>query len=372
MKITGVDVIAVRGRKSPRMPMAFVEVHTDEGITGLGESQPHRGLALFESLHQLGDELCGADPFQIEAHWERLYRQGADMCAVSGLETAMWDIIGQALGVPIYNLLGGACHESIHVYVDGFFRGNDPTPEAQAQAAQEAVAQGFDALKLDVDDYLFSGPSGTVGKSMHRGIRPSELRAVVETVSAIRKAVGDEVHLALDCHWAFDVTSAVELGRALEPYHLMWFEDPIPAGNPKALAKLRSETAVPICVGEALETRYAFRELLELQAADVLMPDLCRTGGILEMKKIAALADTYYVPIAPHNMMGPVATMASVQLCACVPNFRILEFQLGDVPWRDDILDKPLPLKDGYLELPTGPGLGIRLTHKEVAKYRVY
>jgi galactonate dehydratase len=124
-------------------------------------------------------------------------------------------------------------------------------------------------------------------------------------------------------------------------------------------------------VGEVLETRYAFREILELQAADVLMPDLARTGGILEMKKIAALADTYYVPIAPHNMMGPVATMASVQLCACVPNFRILEFQLGDVPWRDDLLDKPLPLKDGHLELPTEPGLGIRLNHKEVARYRV-
>jgi galactonate dehydratase len=262
MKIADVEVIVVKGRKSPRSPMVFVEVHTDEGITGLGEALPNQGVALVGVLRELGAALRGADPFQIETHWERFYRLGAHMPAVSGLETAMWDIIGQALGVPIYSLLGGACHENIHVYVDGFFRGNDPTPEAQAQAAQEAVAQGFDALKLDVDDYLFSGPGGTAGKSMHRGIQPSELRAVVATVAAIREAVGGEVHLALDCHWAFDVTSAVELGRALEPYHLMWFEDPIPAGNPKALAKLRSGIAVPICVGEVLETRYAFREIL--------------------------------------------------------------------------------------------------------------
>jgi galactonate dehydratase len=371
MRITDVDVIAVKGRKSPRMPMVFVEVHTDEGITGLGEAQPNHGAAVYESLRQLGDELRGTDPFQIEAHWERFYRRGADMCAVSGLETALWDIVGQSLGTPIYNLLGGACHEDIHVYVDGFFRGSDPTPEAQALAAQEAVAQGFDALKLDVDDFLRSGPRGTSGKAIHRGIRADELHDTVETVAAIREAVGDRVHLAIDCHWAFDVTSAAQLGRALEPYNLMWYEDPIPAGNAKALAKLRSEIAVPICVGEVLETRFAFRELLERQAADVLMPDLARTGGILEMKKIAALADTYYVPIAPHNMMGPVATMASVQLCACVPNFRILEFQLGDVPWRDDLLDAPLSLVNGRLELPTRPGLGIRLNHKVVAKYRV-
>ncbi|MBN1584083.1 MAG: mandelate racemase/muconate lactonizing enzyme family protein [Anaerolineae bacterium] len=365
MKITDCQVSAVKGRHWPRFPMVFVELHTDEGLVGLGEALPYQASGLLESLDHMGEALVGADPFQIERHWERFYRGGASMAALSGIETAMWDIVGQALGVPIYNLLGGACHERIHVYVDGFFREGEPTPEAYAQKALEAVALGFGALKMDVDDFLLSG------KALNRGIHSTELRTVAETVCAIREAIGDDVDLGMDCHWAFDVSSAINLGKALEPYHLMWLEDPIPSGNVKALSKVRSEVDIPICTGEVLETRFAFREMLEQQAADILMPDLARAGGILEMKKIAAFADTYYVPIAPHNMMGPVATMASVHLCACIPNFRILEFQMGDVPWRDDLIDRPLVPKDGCLALPTGSGLGMRLNHKQVSRYRV-
>jgi len=365
MKITEVEVVAVKGRHWPRFPMVFVEARTDEGLTGLGEALPFQATGILESLRQLGEAVQGANPFQVEYHWERLFRSGAHLPSLSALETAMWDIIGQALGAPIYNLLGGACHERIRVYADGFFRGGQPTPEAYAQMAQEAVAEGFTGLKMDVDDFLKSG------KALNRGIGSAELREIVETMEAIRSAVGDDVDLGIDCHWAFDVSSAVKLGKTLEPYNLMWLEDPIPADNVAALAKVRAEVPVPICTGEMLETRFAFREMLEKQAADIIMPDLARTGGILEMKKIAAFADTYYVPIAPHNMMGPVATMASVNLCACVPNFRILEYQMGDVAWRDDLLDKPLSLKAGHLELPTDPGLGIRLNHAEVGKYRV-
>ena len=345
--------------------MVFVEVHTDEGLTGLGEALPYQATGVLGSLCQLGEAIRGANPFQVEYHWERFYRSGAHLPALSALETAMWDIIGQALGTPIYNLMGGACHERIHVYADGFFREGQPTPEVYAQKAQEAVSQGFDALKMDVDDFL---PSG---KALNRSISPAELRNIAETVKAIRNAVGDDVDLGMDCHWAFDVSSAVKLGKTLEPYDLMWLEDPIPSGNVTALAKVRAKVGIPICTGEVLETRFAFREMLEEGAADILMPDLARTGGILEMKKIAAYADTYYVSIAPHNMMGPVATMASVHLCACIPNFRILEYQMGDVAWRDDLVDKPLSLQAGNLELPTDPGLGIRLNHAQVSKYRV-
>jgi galactonate dehydratase len=345
--------------------MVFVEVHTDEGLTGLGEALPSRATGVLESLRQMGEAIRGANPFQIEYHWERFFRSRASMSAVSAIETAMWDIVGQALGAPIYNLLGGACRERIHVYADGFFRGSQPTPEANARAAVKAVELGFDALKIDVDDFL------PPEKALNRRIRAAELRDATTTVAAIRDAVGDDVELAIDCHWAFDVTSALKLGRALEPYNLMWLEDPIPSGNALALAQVRAGMDVPICTGEVLETRYAFRELLESGAADILMPDLIKTGGILEMKKIAALADTYYVPIAPHNMMGPVATMANVHFCACVPNFTILEYQMGDVPWRDDLLDKPLSLVDGHLELPTDAGLGVRLNHAQVDKYRI-
>lgn len=365
MRITDVDVIAVKGRHWPRFPMIFVEVQTDEGLTGLGEALPYQATAVMQSLRELGEALRGANPFQIEANWERFYRRGAHMPALSALETAMWDLVGQALDTPIYNLLGGTCRDCIHVYADGFFREGEPTPQAYADKALEAIDGGLDALKMDVDEFL------TNGKVLDRSLLKPELRSVVETVAAIRDAVGENVQLGLDCHWAFDVAAAIQLGRALQPYDLMWLEDPIPSGNAAALAQLRAEVGVPICTGEVLETRYAFRELLERGAADVLMPDLARTGGILEMIKIAAYADTYYVPIAPHNMMGPVATAASVHVCACIPNFRILEYQLGDVPWRDEIVDPPLTLAEGHLRLPRGPGLGMRLNHAVLEQYAV-
>jgi galactonate dehydratase len=363
MRITDVDVIPVRGRHWPRFPMVFVEVHTDQGLVGVGEALPYQATGLVGSLRELGEALRGADPFRIQAHWERFFRRGATMPALSALETAMWDLVGQALGTPVYQLLGGACRDRIHVYADGFFREGEPTPQAYAEKAREAVDGGLDALKMDVDEFLAEG------KRLDRGLQRSELRSIVETVSAVRAAVGEGVQLGLDCHWAFDVAAATRLGHALEPFELMWLEDPIPSGNAAALARLRAEVAVSICTGEVLETRYAFRELLERGAADVLMPDLARTGGILETMRIAALADTYYVSIAPHNMMGPVATAASVQLCACIPNFRILEYQLDDVPWRDEIVEPPLTVADGYLTLPDGPGIGMRLNHAALGGY---
>lgn len=364
MRITDTDVIAVKGRHWPRFPMIFVEVHTDAGLTGLGEALPYQATGVVQSLHELGQALEGENPFQIQTLWERFYRRGARMPALSALETALWDLVGQAYGAPIHSLLGGACRQAVHVYADGFFREGAPTPQAYAERAQEAVASGLDALKMDVDEFLVEGTS------LDRGLPEASLRSIVDTVAAIRDAVGPTVQLAVDCHWAFDVASAVRLAAALDPYELMWLEDPIPSGNATALAYLRAQVRVPICTGEVLETRYAYRELLEQGAADILMPDLARTGGILEMVKIAAYADVYYVPIAPHNMMGPVATAASVQLCACIPNFRILEYQLGDVPWRDELVDPPLVLSDGHLVLPTGPGLGMRLNHSAVGKYR--
>lgn len=365
MRISDVEVIAVKGRHWPRFPMVFVEVRTDAGLTGLGEALPYQATGVIESLRELGEALIGEDPSQIQALWEKFYRRGAHMPALSALETALWDLAGQTLGAPIYSLLGGACLQAIHVYADGFFREGEPTPQAYAQKAQEAVDNGLDALKMDVDEFV---PGG---KSLDRCLPETSLRSIVDAVAAIRDAVGPSIQLGIDCHWAFDVASAVRLAKALEPYDLMWLEDPIPSGNPAALAQVRAQAGVPICTGEVLETRFAYRELLERGAADILMPDLARTGGVLEMVKIAAYADTHYVPIAPHNMMGPVATAASVQVCACIPNFRILEYQLGDVPWRDELVDPPLVFSNGYLAVPTGPGLGMRLNHAAVRQHRV-
>ncbi len=230
---------------------------------------------------------------------------------------ALWDIVGKKLGVPIYRLLGGCCHESLRVYVDGFFRGANYQPEDYAMKAKEVIDKGFTALKMDVD-----GPI----PSMHRINRQpdrADLNLTVEIVAAVRDAIGYDLDLAVDTHGEFNLPTILELAKKLEPYDLMWIEDPIPlhGGNIRTMAKVASAVSTPICSGETL-TRAQFRELFELQAADIRMPDLTYVGGIMEMYKIATMSDVYHIPVAPHNMHGPIATMASVQACACIPNLR--------------------------------------------------
>lgn len=360
MKITDVKTYAVKGRH--RFPWVFVEVYTDEGITGLGESLLYRTNGIVEAIRDMSGLIKGEDPFEVEKLWERMFRLGNPLPAISGIEIALWDIIGKSLGVPIYKLLGGRCRDKIRVYCDGFFRGASYNPDEYITKAKEAVAQGFTALKMDVDEPLRS----TMG--LNRSITPAEVQLTAEMVEAVRKAVGPEIDLAIDAHGAFDVSTAITLGKKLAPYNLLWFEDPVPQGNLAAVAKVAESIDIPVCTGELLCSRYEFRELFERQAAEVIMPDVARTGGILEMKKIAAMADTYYIPMAPHNMVGPVATMASLHLCACIPNLLIMEFQLGDIPWRDDLISKPIPIEKGYLKLPEEAGLGIELNKEEVAK----
>jgi L-alanine-DL-glutamate epimerase-like enolase superfamily enzyme len=366
VKITDVKVHAVKGRHWPRFPMVFVEIETDAagGLVGLGEALLYRTTGVIESLRQLREYLVGQDPFRIELHWELLYRRGANPAALSGIETALWDIVGQACGQPIYNLLGGRCRDAVRVYVDGFFRGAGYVQDEYAAKAVDAVAAGFGALKMDVDEPI------PMADRFNRQVSPTDLAHMARMVQSVRDAVGPDVDLAVDAHGAFDVASAVRLGHALEPYRLMWIEDPIPMTNLAALAKVAEETTTPICTGELLATRFAFRELFERQAADVIMPDLAATGGILELKKIAALADTYFVPVAPHNMVGPVATIASAHVCLSVPNFMILEYQLGDVPYIDELISSPVPIRDGALHLSHAPGLGVRLNHDAVARHR--
>lgn len=374
MKITDVQVLPVKGRHWPRFPMVFIEVYTDEGVVGVGEALAFQATGVMASVTEIGEWLRGENPLQIVRLWERCFRRGAGMAALSGIEIALWDIAGQVAGLPIYQLLGGACHDRVRVYADGFFRGADPTPEAYGDKAEAAVAQGLTALKLDIDDFLHLGEQKALirchGADLGRHIKNGEIRQVAASVAAIRDRLGPDVDLALDCHWAFDLPSAVRLGRALEPYQLMWLEDPTPSASVPALAKLSSELPVPLCLGEALATRFQFREILERQAASIIMPDVASSGGILETKKIAAFADTYYIPMAPHDMVGPIATAATLQLCLAIPNLLVMEHQLTDVPWRHELTDQPLLVNDGHYEVPTRPGLGMALNHEAVRKYR--
>lgn len=365
MRITEIKSYQAKGRHWPRFPWIIVEVETDEDISGIGEALSYRSGGINQAIMNLNRDLVGEDPFNIEKIWENAFRQGTPLPAISGVEMALWDIVGKKLGTPIYNLLGGRCRDKVRVYVDGFFRGAEYSEEEYAKKAVEAVDQGFTALKMDVDTPI---PSG---RQLNRSISLADLKHTVKMVGAVRDAVGDEVDLAIDAHGAFDTVTAMKLVDRLEEFDLMWIEDPIPSGNALAMAKVSAASSTPICTGELLNTRYEFRELLENQAADIIMPDLARTGGILEMKKIATLADTYYIPVAPHNMVGPIATMASVHLGACIPNFLILEFQLGDVDWRDDLLDKPVPVVDGYIDLPSEPGIGFKLNKEELRRHLV-
>ncbi len=365
MKISEIKSYMVGGRHWPNFPWIVIEIETDEGISGLGEALPYRAAGINQAIRGLNRDMVGEDPFNVEKLWETAFRRGVPLPAISGVEMSLWDIMGKKLGVPIFNLLGGRCRDRIRVYVDGFFRGAKYVEEEYAEKAVEAVEQGFTALKMDVDAPI---PSG---RQLNRSISLTDLKHTVKMVKAVRDAVGDEIDLAIDAHGAFDTVTAMRLADRLEEFDLMWIEDPIPSGNHLAMAKVSAASSTPICTGELLNTRYEFRELLENQAADIIMPDIARTGGVLEMKKIATVADTYYIPLAPHNMVGPIATMASVQLCACIPNFLILEFQLGDVEWRDRLLDKPIPVRDGCIELPTEPGIGFELNREELLKHLV-
>lgn len=364
MRITEVKTYKIGGRGWPRYPWALVEVCTDEGVSGFGESAPRPGV--FEAVRTLGGELVGEDPFNITRLFERISAGGAYLPFVSGIEVALWDIVGKELGVPVHGLLGGRCHDRLRVYADGFFRGAEFRPEEYAGKAREAADRGFTALKMDADGPL---------PSMHRINRQpdrADMNLAVEIVAAVREAIGPDLDLAVDTHGKFSLPTMLEFAGALEPYDLMWIEDPVPlhGGNIRTMAKIASEVRTPICSGETL-TRPRFRELFERQAADIIMPDLAYVGGMMEMFKIAAMADVYNVPVAPHNMYGPVATMASVQACACIPNFMILEFQLGDVPWRDEILEAPISIKDGHIEVPDRPGIGVEVNREELQKHVV-
>jgi L-alanine-DL-glutamate epimerase-like enolase superfamily enzyme len=363
MKITDLNVHAVKGRHWPKFPMVFVEVETDAGLVGLGEVLLYRQSGVVESLHQLRARLVGQDPLRIQRLYELLHRRGVSLTALSGVEMALWDILGQASGQPIYQLLGGKCRDSVRLYADGFFRGAGYVADEYAQYAIAAVEQGFTALKMDVDSPV------PIEQRFNRQLSAADLRHTVTVVAAVREAVGPEVDLAVDPHSAFDVPTAIRLGRLLDPFGLMWFEDPVPKTNLLAMARVARAVKAPICTGGKL-TRFEYRALFEHQAASIIMPDVLLCGGYLELMKIAALADTHFVPVAPHNMVGPVSTMASAHLSLAIPNFMVMEYQLGDVPWINDLISSPIPLRDGQLWPGDAPGLGISLNHDAVSKYR--
>ena len=364
MKITDIKTYLVEAH---RRNWVFIEVETDEGITGIGEAtiEPFE-RTMVTLIEDYKRTVIGKDPRAIEYLWEDRYRGQflrSDLLvnvALSAIEIACWDIKGKALGVPCYELFGGPVRDTVPAYGNYWFMktkmGKTSVGE-YAESAARAVENGFRALKWS--------PFGYAAHSM----TPGQEHITIECVRKVREAVGPDIRLMVDAHGRFDLPQARRLAKRFEEYDLYFFEEPLPPENIDAFVELKRSTTTPIATGERYVARYQFRELLEKYACDYIQPDAIYTGGMNELRKIAMMAETYYCPVIPHNCNGPVCTAATIHASACMPNFRIMEYI--PVPERVDVLVEPLVFKNGAFELPTKPGLGVEL-NKEVFERYVY
>jgi galactonate dehydratase len=344
----------------------FVKVHTDAGITGLGESGTWGFLeASAKVMETYQRYLIGQDPLLIEHHWNYLYRWNAFrgaaiMGALSAIDIALWDIAGKHYGVPVYKLLGGPTRQKARVYYHVFGR----TREQLVQGCIEAKQRGFTAvghLTPFTDD-----PRDQRFFKTHA----SKIGDAVETVRQYRAAVGDEVDLCIEIHRQLTPAEAVVLARGIEPYHPFFYEDPTMPDNFDQMALIANQIHIPIATGERLHTIYEFQMLLARGAVQYVRPDVCMCGGITGAKKIAALAEAHYVGVVPHNPLGPVSTAACLQVAACIPNFALQEYPLGeDRPPKSEIVKERLVCEDGFLLIPDKPGIGIELADDAAERY---
>lgn len=355
MKVTDVKTFVV---DCFRTNFVFVKVYTDEGINGCGEATlEYKEKALLGAVEHIKDYLVGQNPLDIERHWHTIYRDaywrgGAVlMSALSAVEMALWDILGKRLQVPVYQLLGGKVRGKVRVYVNGWFAGAK-TPQEFGEKAKIAVQRGITAMKWD-----------PFGKA-YLEISNKDLNTAVECVGAVREAVGDEVDLLIEGHGRFNIPTGIKIAKELEQFKPMLFEEPVPPDNLDALKAVKEKSPVAVSAGERLYTRWDYKRMFDLMAADYIQPDVSHAGGILELKKIAAEAECRYIPFAPHNPSGPVANAATLQLAACCPNFSILEIMYSDVTYRKDITNEELDYQDGYISIPDKPGLGIEINEE--------
>jgi len=344
LKITKLETFLVKPR------WLFLKIHTNAGITGLGEPITEgRALTCAEAVKEIEPYLVGKDPRPVVHHWQAIYRhafyRGGPILtsALSGIDQALWDIKGKALGVPVYELLGGPTRDRARTYAHA------NTPE-QIRAFQ---AQGFRAFK-----------TGVAKKRPARYVEnPAAIEYAAEQFAELRKAAGPDQDIAIDFHGAISPATAKLLIKAYEPYLPMWIEEPCQAQNHDIMAEIARGTSLPIATGERVFTKWGFLEVLQKHAATILQPDLCHAGGITEVRLIAGMAEAYYADIAPHNPLGPISLAAGVQIAACIPNFICQE----QVSLGEGYIKKPFRVRDGYLDLPKGPGLGIELDENALA-----
>ena len=342
----------------------FVEVQTDEGITGWGEvttTHPVANRAVCAVLQQIDPLLVGENPFHIEKLWNKMFRRftymgsrGAATNAISGIDIALWDIRGKAMNQPIYELLGGPVRETIALYTHP-----DPNigPDEAKRQAKEIADSGHAGMKFDPYPHMQEENNGYLNGGMtYKGEAEAN-----EITTAIREGAGPEMELMIDAHGRFDVPTSVRLSRSVAPSNIHWWEEPVPVESTQALKNVRDQIDLPISVGERLHTRWEFTAILEQHLADFLEPDVTWTGGISELKKISTMAEAYYVPVAPHDASGPINVLAGAHVMMTVPNFYKLETARHRLVAYNNFIQTPLDVRQGQLHLPDAPGLGIEM-----------
>jgi galactonate dehydratase len=348
-----------------------VRIYTDQGLFGHGEAVDaiSGGVPIIQSFRRA---LLGQDPLKVEAHWERIRTFGIFSGAIAGqyitaltaVEIALWDLAGKALGVPIYQLLGGKTRERVRIYCDSGTN-NRKDPEAKKFISQ-IIDLGFTAAKIDVDDALDPDRFDRVNWTANN----AEIDHIVDKVAFMRESLPKNIELAVDMHGRYDLGTAKRVAKELEPFRLLWLEEPVPPENVDAMADVRQSTNTPICTGENLFLRHGFRELFEKNAVDIIMPDVQKCGGLLEARKIADMAHTYYVPLAPHAQASPMGSMATCHVMAAIPNALVLEWHWSHPArrmeqWKryvkeGEIIDK------GYVTVPDRPGIGLEMDDEYV------
>jgi galactonate dehydratase len=370
MKITAVSTLVVNARMRN---WVFVKVQTDEpGLVGWGEaSLEWKTRAVAGAVADFAPMLVGQDPARIEHLYQMMYRQSffrmgiIGMSAVSGIEQALWDIRGKVLGVPVYELLGGLVRDRVRMYthlgggeMKAVYESHySNEPKVFVDRALEVKGRGYSAVKV-----LITPPTETLNPI-------AAYRYAERMMAALREGLGEEMDIMVDFHGRQFPGNAIEFCRVLAPFRPYFIEEPVPPENVDALVEVRRASSVPIATGERLVTRFAFRELFEKQACHIVQPDLSHCGGLWEAKKIAAMAETYFMGVAPHNPLGPVANAAALHFALSTPNFLIQEDMLSDVPWRWDVVRSSLETKDGYWLPTSAPGLGIEVDEAAAMKY---
>jgi galactonate dehydratase len=368
MKIIEVVPWLVRAEGTGWGEYLFVEVRTDEGVTGWGEittTTPTANRGIAAMVRQVNDLLAGDDPARIEDIWHKVFRaftymgsRGAGTNVVSAVDIALWDIRGKVLGLPVCDLLGGRVRDDLLIYTHPDQR-RFGTPEGVVEEIRAIVDSGHTGIKFDPFPHP-PGVSPASDRYLDGRISRAELRRVMELTALIREAAGPDVELLIDAHGRFDVPNAIRIGQALDEVGgIHWYEEPVPPESYRALEQVRGQVRVPISVGERLHTRWDFVPVLENRLADFVMPDVTWTGGISELKKIATMAEAYYVPVSPHDAAGPVNLVAGGHVMITVPNFYRIESSRHDLSGYNRFLTAPLDNSDGRLRLPPGPGLGI-------------